>query len=136
MRTALLLLIPSVLFAQRPLNLDFEKAAVSGTDRPWGWTTGWTPFTAGSPATFLLDSTVVHHGKRSLKIALPPTAVPGPQSLVLQVPSTIFAGHDIALSAWMRTSGVRRRAFLSLEAWGDRVVVRGDTASVALSFTF
>ena len=99
----LLAVLPATALAQRPLNLDFEKAAVSGTDRPWGWTTGWTPFTAGSPATFVLDSTVVHHGKRSLMIGLPATALPGPQSLVLQVPSTIFAGHEIALSGWMRS---------------------------------
>ena len=132
MRLVLLLaMLPAVLRAQRPLNLDFEQPAVTGVDRPWGWTLGWTPFTAGSPATFLLDTSVVHHGKRSLRIALPSTAVPGPQSLVLQVPSTEFAGRSVALTAWIRTSGVRRRAFLSLEAWGDRVVTRGDTARVA-----
>jgi erythromycin esterase len=132
MRLVLLLaLAPAVLSAQRPLNLDFEQSAVSGTDRPWGWTVGWTPFTAGSPATFLLDSTTVHHGKRSLKIALPATAVPGPQSLVLQVPSTAFSRREVALTAWMRSSGVKRRALLSLEAWGDKVVTVGDTARIS-----
>jgi erythromycin esterase len=131
MKFALLLaLAPSVLMAQRPLNLDFEKAAVTGTDRPWGWTLGWTPFTAGSPATFLLDTTMVHHGTRSLKISLSPQAVPGPQSLVLQVPSQEFSGRDVTLTGWMRSSGVKRRAFLSLEAWGDRVVTIGDTARI------
>ncbi|HKP28774.1 MAG TPA: erythromycin esterase family protein [Gemmatimonadales bacterium] len=126
----LLVLAPAALMAQRPLNLDFEKAAVTGTDRPWGWTLGWTPFTAGSPATFLLDTTTVHHGKRSLKISLSPQAVPGPQSLVLQVPSKEFSGRTVELSAWMRSSGVKRRAFLSLEAWGNQVVTIGDTARV------
>lgn len=132
MKSVLVLLaLPAVLSAQRPLNLDFEQPAVTGTDRPWGWTLGWTPFTAGSPATFLLDSTTVHHGRRSLKIALPATAVPGAQSLVLQVPSTAFSRRDVTLTAWMRSSGVRRRAFLSLEAWGDRVVTVGDTARIS-----
>ena len=126
----LLVLAPGAAPAQRPLNLDFETPAVTGPDRPWGWTLGWTPFTAGSPATFLLDSATTHHGRRSLRITLPSTAVPGPQSLVLQVPSASFSGRDVTLSAWIRSSGVRRHAFVSLEAWGDRVVTIGDTARV------
>jgi hypothetical protein len=128
--SVLVWLLPTTL-AQRPLNLDFEKSDVSGTNRPWGWTTGWTPFTAGSPATFLLDSAVMHQGKRSLRISLPSTAVPGPQSLVLQVPSPEFLRREVTLTAWLRSKDVRRRAFLSLETWGDRKVTRGDTAKVA-----
>jgi len=127
--TLLAAICPGILAAQRPLNLDFERAGVSGPDRPWGWSQGWSPFTAGSPATFLLDSTVAHHGKRSLMIALPATAIPEPQSIVLQVPSTIFAGREVTLSAWLRSAGVKHRAFLSLESWGDQVVTGADTAT-------
>jgi erythromycin esterase len=133
MQSGLLMLVlsaalPGTLLAQRPLNLDFENAGVAG-DKPWGWTTGFTPFTAGSPATFNLDSTVRRHGRHSLRVALPATAVPTPQTLMLQVPSTTFTGHEVTLTAWMKTSGVRRRAFVSLESWGDRVVAKGDTGT-------
>lgn len=118
------------LHAQRPLNLDFERAAASGTGWPWGWQLGWTPFTAGSPATFRLDSTVAHHGGRSLMIALPSTALDLPQSLTLQVPSATFAGREVTLTAWLRSAGIKRRAFLALESWGNQVVTDADTATV------
>ncbi len=133
MKSVLLLLVPSALLAQRPLNLDFERAGVSGPDRPWGWgaTPGWSPLSTGIPATFVLDSAVAHHGKRSLRVSLPSAAFPAPQTIQLQVPAAPFSGREVTLEGWLRSAGVRRRAFLSLETWGDRVVRAGDTAFTA-----
>lgn len=65
--------------AQRPLNLDFERSSVSYSDRPWGWTSGWSAFGAGPLASLTLDSTVHRGGRRSLRIQLPDSiAAPAP----------------------------------------------------------
>ena len=60
--------------AQRPLNLDFERASVSYADRPWGWTFGWSAFMGGPAASFTLDSTVRHGGRFSLRVAMADSA--------------------------------------------------------------
>ena len=55
--------------------------------------------------------------------------MPQPQSIVLQVPSTIFAGHEMTLSAWLRTSGVRRARLPRARIVGRPGRHRADTAS-------
>ncbi|MEW5915788.1 MAG: hypothetical protein AB1762_05260, partial [Gemmatimonadota bacterium] len=52
--TAICAARPTVLNAQRPLNLDFEIPSVAAADKPWGWSHGWSPFATGPSATFTL----------------------------------------------------------------------------------
>ncbi len=55
------LILPTILLAQQPLNLDFEKESIEGIDRPWGWNkTTW------GTTTYILDSITAKQGKYSL----------------------------------------------------------------------
>ncbi len=126
---ALLLLgLPRVAQAQRPLNLDFEMRSVAYPDRPWGWTFGWSAFAAGPPASFTLDQVVRVEGARSLRITASDTALDAPaRTLMLQVPATFAHGRTLRLTGRLRTAALTGTAWLTLEAWGDRVVVAADT---------
>lgn len=123
---------PAISAAQRPLNLDFERASVAGSGLPWGWTLGWSAFALGPGANFSLD-TVVHHGGRgSLRIRVADSlSGAAPQSLSLQVPAAFVRGKSVRLVGWMRTDGVRGRAMLTLETWKDRAFATADTAILA-----
>lgn len=119
----------SALVAQRPLNLDFERPSVSYPDLPWGWTLGWSAFTAGPAASFDLDSNVRHRAKKSLRIAASDsTAAAPPHAIILQLPADFFRGRDVQLTGWFRTSSPRARALITLEAWKDRAFAAADTA--------
>lgn len=122
---------PGLAAAQQPLNLDFERASVSGHERPWGWSLGWSAFAGGPAATFALDSVVRHRGRRSLRIAMSDasTAAP-PQSIMLQIPADFARGREVRLSGWMRTEGLHKRALLTLEAWKDGQFASADTVSI------
>lgn len=115
------------LAAQRPLNLDFERASVSYADRPWGWALGWSAFTGGPAAYFRLDSIERRSGRTSLRITVPDTGA-APQALMLQVPGGFAHGRVLELEGWVRMPGAGATARVHLEAWGDRVVPAGDTA--------
>ena len=117
---------------QRPLNLDFERAAVTGPDRPWGWDFGFFAFAHGKAASFDLDSAVVHHGTRSLRISLPDSASRDtpPQTIQNQIPAKFAHGRTLQLTGWLRGNSLNGRASVALEAWGDRVVVAADTATL------
>src|SRR5690606_14611515 len=92
------LVLPPLLGAQRPLNLDFERSSVSYADRPWGWSLGWSTFAAGPEARFVLDSTVRHGGARSLRIEIPDSvATASPQQIMLQLPAHFGRGRTLAL---------------------------------------
>lgn len=120
--------------AQRPLNLDFEQSSVAYADRPWGWTFGWSAFAGGPAASFVLDSTVRHSGRRSLRIALPDSITDAPpQSIMLQLPSDFARGRDVGLAVWTRTEGMRGRVLVTLEAWQDREFAAADTVSINAS---
>jgi len=115
--------------AQRPLNLDFERPSVSEPDRPWGWAFGWSAFAGGPAATFVLDSTLHHAGRRSLRIALTDSSADAaPQSIMLQVPASFALGRELRLAGWMRADSLRGRALITLEAWKDREFAAADTA--------
>ena len=121
----------SPVLAQRPLNLDFERASVSHADRPWGWTLGWSAFAGGSAASFTLDSTVPRGGRFSLRIALPDSvADTAAQGIMLQLPSDYFRGKEVRLAGWVRSEQLRGRALLTLEAWMDRAFAAADTVSI------
>ncbi len=116
---------------QRPLNLDFERASVAGPDRPWGWSHGYSPFASGPAATFALDSVVRRSGQRSLRVALTDSSTSrAPQTIVLQVPSAFAAGRNVRLTGWIRATRLRRKAFISLEAWVPGRVSAADTAFI------
>ncbi len=57
------LLFSFSLFAQQPLNFDFEEMSVEGIARPWGWSVFMLP----SGAEISLDSTIKQNGKFSLQ---------------------------------------------------------------------
>ncbi|MGQ0640748.1 MAG: erythromycin esterase family protein [Gemmatimonadaceae bacterium] len=117
--------------AQRPLNLDFERSAVADAQKAWGWSHGWSPFASGPSATFTLDSVVRRGGNRSLRIALADSAAGNaPQTILLQLPSAFAAGRSVRLTGWIRVEQLKRRAFITLEAWGDNRVAAADTASL------
>lgn len=120
---------PRSALAQRPLNLDFERSSVAYADRPWGWTFGWSAFAGGPAATFTLDSTVHHDGRRSLSIELLDSMANAlPQVIMLQLPPDFFRGRELRLAGWARTAALRGRAMLTLEAWKDREFAAADTA--------
>jgi erythromycin esterase len=124
---ALLIAVP--LAAQRPLNLDFERASVSYADRPWGWSLGWSAFGGGPAATFALDSVVRVQGKWSLRITATDTAADPPaRAMQLQVPAGFARGKTLRLTGKLRARG-SGSGIVTLEAWGDRVVTAGDTAT-------
>jgi erythromycin esterase len=123
---ALLHLAP--LAAQQPLNLDLERASPADSARPFGWVFGYSAF-ARPAGGFALDSTISHHGRRSLRIAVPDSA-PSTQAIMLQVPADFARGHEIRLTGWIRTDGVDGRAILTLEAWKFRAFAAADTAVV------
>ena len=121
--------LPCPARAQQPLNLGFERSSVSYSDRPWGWTFGWSAFLGGPAAIFTLDSTVHREGRRSLRIELPDsiTAAP-PQGIMMQLPSDVLRNRDVHLAGWSRAEGLGGRALLTLEAWKDREFAAADTA--------
>ena len=114
--------------AQRPLNLDFERASVSYADRPWGWTFGWSAFMGGPAASFTLDSAVRHGGRFSLRVAMADSAAgAAPQAIMLQVPSESFRGKEVRAAGWLRAEGDGATAMLSVEAWKDQAFAAADT---------
>ncbi len=118
--------------AQRPLNLDFERQSVADPDMPWGWSLGWSAFTAGPAATFSLDKMVRHGGRSSLRIAMSDSSTDAPpQSIMLQLSAAFFLGREVRLGGWMRTAGPTTSALVTLEAWKDRELATADTAEVA-----
>lgn len=117
--------------AQRPLNLDFERHAVAYTDRPWGWSLGWSAFAGGPKATFTLDSTVRVQGRRSLRIVASDTgADPAERAMVLQLPAGFARGKSLVLTGAMRVHDLHGRAAVLLEAWKFRAIATGDTAAI------
>ncbi|HMU60922.1 MAG TPA: erythromycin esterase family protein [Gemmatimonadales bacterium] len=117
--------------AQRPLNLGFETSSVSYPDRAWGWTLGWSAFTAAGSASFVLDDTVHVEGARSLRISASDSgAEPPARELMLQVPAGFARGKVLRLTGAMRSTGLRGRAFLVLAAWGDQIVPAVDSGIV------
>ncbi len=125
----LLLVITSPVAAQRPLNLDFERASSFEPSRPWGWSLGWSAFGASTAATFHLDSTVHHAGRWSLELTRPDSADPADShQLLLQLPASFARGHHLALRFWSRVESVRGEAVVLLESWRNQAVASGDTA--------
>ena len=114
--------------AQRPLNLDFEIPSASLEDEAWGWSRGWSAFAAGPTARFSLDTATSARGRRSLRIVAADTAEDAPaRGLMLQLPGAFTRGKRVTLTGAIRGRSVRGRAFVTLEAWGDRVVPAADT---------
>lgn len=124
-------LIPTAGHAQRPLNLGFETPSVAYADRPWGWSLGWSAFTAAPTARFVLDESVHVEGTRSLRIVAEDSGAGAPsRELMLQVPADFARGKELRLTGMIRTDDLAGRAFITLEAWGDRVVPAADSGVV------
>jgi erythromycin esterase len=117
--------------AQRPLNLDFEMCAAADSTQPWGWSRGWSAFQPGPTAEFSLDAAVREQGLRSLRITASDSAADAPErSMILQVSADVVRGATLVLTGTMRVADMHGRAVISLEAWGDRVVVAADSAQI------
>ena len=131
----LALLLPASVRAQRPFNLDFEMRSVADSTLPWGWPLGWSAFAGGGTGRFALDEDRPARGARSLRISAAETAADTTadaptRSLLLQLPSGFVRGRTVALTGFVRVASARGRAVVTLEAWGDRVVVAADTAEM------
>lgn len=114
--------------AQQPLELDFERPSVAGTDRPWGWTFGWSAFAGGPGASFSLDSTVARSGRRSLHVSTDEAAAGGPpQDVMLMIPASFAHGRELRLRGWARARELSGSARVLLEAWKDRAFAAADT---------
>ncbi|MEO8480493.1 MAG: erythromycin esterase family protein [Gemmatimonadota bacterium] len=128
--TALLVLAPEV-SAQRPLNLNFEMSAIAYPDRPWGWSLGWSAFAAPDAVAFRLDSLSRVEGHSSLRATvLDSTGLAEPVTLMLQVPAGFAHGKALELRSRVRTTTPLSHAIVTLEAWGDGVVVAADTVAI------
>ena len=131
MALACLLVAAPAAAAQRPLNLGFETSSVSYPDRAWGWTLGWSAFSAPGAATFELDNSVHIEGTRSLRISATDSGAERPaRELMLQVPAGFARGKALHLKGSIRAARLRGRAFLVLAAWGDQVVPAVDSGIV------
>lgn len=100
--------------AQQPLNLDFERPGVTGTDRPWGWEGHWM-WNAGTSA---MDSTRVMQGKYSFRLQLPPvdsSTVWPAHAMMTRLPASSLQGRRIELT--VNVAGVD--ACVYLHTWGD-----------------
>ena len=126
----LLLCLPAGLLAQRPLNLDFELPGAAGSGRPWGWSTGWWAFGQDTGETFALDSLIVHEGRFSLRVFQSDSCSGEPQALLLQLPADFARGHQLSLTAWLRTEDVRGTAQLNLEGWKPMQVAFVDSVAI------
>ena len=121
--------LASSLKAQRPLNLDFELPAAADSTQPWGWSRGWATFQPGPAAQFALDRRAPHHGAFALRIVAGDSSVDAPaRNLMLQLPADFVRGSTLVLTGAMRVRDLQGRARVSLEAWGDRVVLAADSA--------
>lgn len=126
-----LLCVAAPVSAQRPLNLDFEMRAAADSTQPWGWSRGWSAFQAGPTADFSLDTRAPYRGARSLRIVAKDSTVDAPpRSMMLQLPADMVRGATLVLSGAMRATDLHGRVVISLEAWGDRVVVAADSAEL------
>jgi erythromycin esterase len=80
-------------------------------------------------ATFTLDSAVRRSGKKSLKVTIADSSISGPQTILLQLPSSFALDRKLSLTAWLRASSPSSPAFVTLEAWGPGVVTAADSAT-------
>jgi erythromycin esterase len=96
----LLLALGNDLFSQSSLNLDFETKVLQST-RPKKW---WI---AGNGYKIQLDSTVVHHGRYSLRIIS--ENKPGNSFGVCtgSFPVEAAKGKEIVFKGWIKTDGVK-----------------------------
>jgi erythromycin esterase len=120
---------------QRPLNLDFERASVSGSGLPWGWTFGWSAFEGRSGLGFGLDSVIRHSGRQSLRLTADSAPADSLKPLMMQLPAAFARGQELRLQAWLRAERLAGNLRLTLEAWKTGQVVAADTVTITDSAT-
>lgn len=128
-------LFPIFLFAQQPLNLDFETQSVEGLKRPWGWSAE----TWG--ADFEMDSTIAISGNYSLRSkCLDQTAPCINQSFVYNIEVYELAGKEISISGFVKGEDVNKytSSTLSLTMYNKEAQAYSFdvSSSEALSGTF
>jgi erythromycin esterase len=131
----IILLLSSRLFAQQPLNLDFEKKSVEGINRPWGWN-----LKSPGPVVFKMDSLIVKTGEFSLNSICVNTGDQNvKQSLSFGIEAFELKGKKITLTGSMRTEGLKGTAGFSLgynylnKTTGE--FIEFDTSSAKISGT-
>jgi erythromycin esterase len=117
--------------AQIPLNLGFERPAVEGFVRPWGWNLR----TSAEGAAFIVDSVVRRSGGRSLRIAHRRDGATAVDTTFAHALSTWIAprfawGDTIRVTGWIRGEGLDGQGRLVLEAWGAETEA-ADTAAIS-----
>lgn len=113
-------------WAQQPLNLGFERASTEGFSRPWNW----TPLSYAPGARVLIDSTVVHGGRRSLRIERPAgPAFEGAHAFAAYLHPLAARGKTIRITGWIRTAQLEGRAYLTIQSWANFEVLASDTLS-------
>ncbi|WP_394748983.1 erythromycin esterase family protein [Spongiimicrobium salis] len=104
-----LLLLPIGMYAQLPLNLDFEKQSVEGTKRPWGW---YSPDWGHS---FALDSTTVTKGTYSLHSSYSLNESPNyHQSFEYNLEPFELKGRDIRILGNVKGKRLKKSVYISL----------------------
>ncbi len=114
------------LAAQIPLNLGFERPAVEGFSRPWGWTL----VARADGGEFSVDSVIRRSAARSLRIARSPGDgdQAGEHALRHWIAPRFAWGERVRLTGWVRTEDLDGEARLVLEAWGAEVLASDSAA--------
>ena len=117
--------------AQQPLNLDFERPCVTGTERPWGWEPHWQ-WREGSSG---MDSSTVRNGRYSFRLEGPKAqdenGAEPVHAMMLRLPAESMQGKHVGLTAHVRTEAASYRILLN--TWGepgaaDSVVQKSPTS--------
>jgi hypothetical protein len=96
------------LFAQQPLNLDFEKQSIEGYKRPWGWDLD----SYGEGTIVYLDSIHRHNGKFSLYIGSAKNLASDTSVISYSIEPYSFKGKKVRIEGWIKTENFTGKAFL------------------------
>src|SRR5258708_1480719 len=98
----------AILFAQQPLNFDFEKQSIGGYKQAWGWDLE----SSGQGTKILLDSVHQHNGKFSLHIESSQYVSADTAVASYPVEPYLFKGKKIRIEGWIKMENYSGRAFL------------------------
>lgn len=93
--------------SQQFLNLDFEKKSIEGIARPWGWS-----YNNSTNSAIMLDSTIYHKGKYSLKVVggTNTEALKSSSEIEFSIEGYELAGHFVTFEGWIKTNSIEGTA--------------------------
>jgi erythromycin esterase len=131
----LLSFVCTAIYAQQPLNADFEKISPEGFTRPWGWSNDLYSANTG----VRMDSLQKHGGKYSLLMkGTEENAVSSFQSLVLSVEPYTLKNKKVKIEAWIKTEDLKGAAFFACYYAFDSkgtLIGRTDTVKTKIAGT-